>query len=467
MIRSEAALEAFLTQEQNSLVGELLEMIKIPGVCVEGGPAIRRMAELAARKCEAAGLLTRLEETPGHPIVYAVGGPEDASFTLMLYGHYDVFPAVGQSGWRTDPFEPVVIGDRIFARGSGDNKAQFMSHLVALRWWHHHAGGLPIRVKVILEGEEEAGSRNLPDFARRNQAELCADLCVYSDGPMLAQDQPALLFGARGALVMKFHSSGAARPLHSGSFGGMVANPINELGRFFTELVAPNGDLRADGINDGLPAATAEEQMALDALDVDLDSFRQITGTDPLPYRYDEGYYERLLYKPYFNISGLQGGYTGDGFRTLIPESATATVDLRLVGDQDPDHVFACIERFIEDREFSGIKVQKIMSQPPSRTALSHPYARLVYDAVAKGFARAPQKVPSLAGTTPDYVFTKMLGMPSIMVPIAPFDENHHGPNESMKISLFMGGIRAYTSLVGLIAREYGVGAQSRGQITA
>lgn len=445
-------IDNFIEQHGNQLVERLLDVIRIPGICVEGGSAIREMAEEAAGECTRSGLETRIEETSGHPIVYGTAGPADAPFTLLLYGHYDVFPVADQDGWKTEPFSPVRDGDRIYGRGSGDNKGQFLAWLAALRWWNEQPDGLPIRVKAILEGEEEAGSRHLPEFVQRNLADLDADLCVYSDGPMLAGDQPAMLFGARGALVMEFTSTGPAQPLHSGNFGGVVANPIMELGRLFSHLVAPNGDLLVEGINAGLPVPTPEEREALDSLKLDVSEFRRSTGTAPVTERFGENYYERLLGKPTFNISGIQGGHSGPGFRTLIPASARATVDMRLVGTQDPDHVLSCVERFLRDHDYEGISVRKVMSQPPSRTPIGHHCADSVQAALRSTFGAEPKKVPSLAGTTPDWVFTQMLGMPSIMVPLAPTDENHHGPNESMKVSLFLQGIRFYTSLIGLLS---------------
>lgn len=445
-------IDMYLKQYGSALIDRLLKMVEIPGICVDGGPAIREMAIAAADECHSAGLETRIEETAGHPVVYGAGGPVSAPFTLMLYGHYDVFPVSGQAGWKTDPFRPLLAGDRIYGRGTGDNKGQFLALLAALRWWNTQPGGLPIRVKVILEGEEEAGSRHLPEFVERNRTDLDADLCVYSDGPMLAGDQPALLFGARGALVLEFTSTGPAQPLHSGNFGGVVANPVMEMARFFAELVAPNGDLRADGINEGVPVPTAAEQAALDGLEVDRESFMATAKMAPVTERFGERYYERLLGKPTFNISGIHGGHTGDGFRTLVPTDVTATVDMRLVGAQDPARVLACIERFIRERGYPGLTVRKVMSQPPSRTSIDHPGAEPVAEALRVVSGREPKKIPSLAGTTPDWVFTSMLGMPSIMVPLAPADENHHGPNESMKISLVMQGVKFYAKLIELLA---------------
>ncbi|MGW3960876.1 M20/M25/M40 family metallo-hydrolase [Amycolatopsis sp. NPDC005003] len=442
-------IAAYLDRELAGMVDELAEFVRIPAVAAEGGPALRRMAARSAEKCTQAGLETQVHDTAGHPVVLARGGPRDAPFTLLTYGHYDVFPVEGQPGWRTGPFEPVVTGDRMYGRGTGDNKGQFLAHLNALRWWHEEGGGLPIQVKVLLEGEEENGSRHLPDFVRAHRDELAADLCVYSDGPMLPGDRPALLFGARGGIALRFTSTGADRPLHSGNFGGVVPNPVLELSRFFAALVAPNGDLRIPGFEDRIPAAGAAERAALDALDLDLGEFRANTGVDPLPFRFGERFHDRLLRKPSLTVSGITVG--GSGAPGLIPESATATGDLRLVWAQDPEEAYAALVAFAANG-FSGIAVDLLFGQPPSRTPIDHPYADLVEEAVAEGFGRPPARVPSLAGTTPDHVFTTVLGLPAIMLPFAPADENHHGPNESMKLSLFRRGTHTVARLIEILA---------------
>jgi len=449
--RSTDSLPGYLSRNTDDLVGQLLEFIEIPGVAAEGGSAITRMAQAAAAACDAAGMRTRIAPTSGHPVVFATAGPDDAPFTLLTYGHYDVFPVTDQPGWDTDPFKPVLRGDRIYARGAGDNKGQFLAHLNAIRWWQREAGGLPIKVKMILEGEEEIGSPHLPEFVHAHRDELDADLCVYSDGPMLPGDRPALLFGVRGALCLEIHAQGVARPVHSGNFGGVVPNPILELSRLFAALVAPDGDLRLP--DKGHPEVTPAERAALDLLDFDPDEFEQRIGVRPVTERSGESYYERLLYKPSFNLSGIVSGHTGQGVKTLVPTEALAKVDMRLVGDQDPDEVLSAIQRFAADGGYHGVEVRKLFSQPPSRTPLDHPLADVVEQAVREGFDAAPLRVPSLAGTTPDYVFTKLLGMPSIMLPFAPADENHHAPNESMKVSLFLGGIRTSARLIELLAR--------------
>ncbi|MEV6345283.1 M20/M25/M40 family metallo-hydrolase [Actinoplanes sp. NPDC051851] len=443
------SLDTYLRTNRDYFVRQLEEFIRIPAVAAEGGPDLRRMAEAAAAKCEEAGMAVSIEETSGNPVVFATAGPDGAPFTLLMYGHYDVFPAKDQPGWDTDPFEPVRRGDRIFARGSGDNKAQFLAHLNAIQWWQREGGGLPIRVKMILEGEEEVGSPHLPEFIERRRDDLGADLCVYSDGPMLAGDRPALLFGVRGALCMEFHATGPRQPLHSGNFGGVVENPILQLCRVFTAMFGPDGHLAVPGTEKGLPPVTPAERAALSRLTFDEEGFRGQTGMEPLSARHQEPYYERLLYKPSFNISGIGGGHVGAGVKTLIPTTAIGKVDMRLVGNQDPDEVFAAIRDFVADNGFDGVSVTKLFSQPPSRTPIDLPLADVVSDAVGYGFGKRPLRVPSLAGTTPDYVFTKLLGVPSIMLPFAPTDENHHAPNESTKVSLFLAGTRASARIIG------------------
>ncbi|MFD9737224.1 M20/M25/M40 family metallo-hydrolase [Umezawaea sp. NPDC059074] len=444
-------LAAYLTGRRDRLVEELLEFVRIPAVAEDGGPAMRTMADRCAAKCAEAGLDVRVEDTEGHPVVFASGGPRDAPFTLLTYGHYDVFPVSGQQGWDTDPFDPVVRGDRVHGRGAGDNKGQFLSHLNAFQWWQREAGGLPIRVKVVLDGEEERGSPTLPEFVLRNRDELAADLCVYSDGPMLPGDRPAVLFGARGGLALELTATRPGGPLHSGNFGGVVANPVLALARLLADLVAPNGDLLAPGVDDGIDVLTDTERRALAAMEFDPVEFRARTGTASLPAEFGESHYERLLCRPCFTVSGITGGYTGEGVRGVIPSTATAKADVRLVSAQDPDAVFESIRAFARGY---GVDVVELFAQPPSRTPLDHPYADLVARALADTTGREPVRVPSLAGTTPDWVFTRLLGLPAFMVPLAPADQNHHGPNETMKISLYLQGIRTSARLVEVLAQN-------------
>lgn len=449
-------IDQFLDDHAEDHLRELLNLSRIPGVASapDRGP-LERTAQAIATKFERMGFAVRIDPTDGGPpVVIASAGPEDSPRHLICYGHYDVFPVDGQEGWNTEPFEPVVEGDRLYGRGVADNKGQFLAHMNALDWWGQQPGGLPIRVTMILEGEEEVGSPHFPAWIQEHSAELQGDLCVYSDGPTLAGDAPAVLFGARGALCLEFTANGLKRPLHSGGFGGTVRNPALRLARLFSDIVAPNGDILVPGVEHGVPQPTTEELNELSALPFDVGGFEEQTGQTPLPWEHGENFYVRQLLKPSFNVSGFASG-DAENFKTLVPDTAKARVDIRLVGEQDPAHVLSCLREFIADRGYEEISVRELFNQPPSRTPFDARWATTVMEAMRFGFARSDiSRVPSLPGTTPDWVFTKLLDLPTYMLPLGPVDENHHGPNETMRLSLMRAGTRTMAELVRLLARS-------------
>jgi acetylornithine deacetylase/succinyl-diaminopimelate desuccinylase-like protein len=438
----------------DALVGTLLDSVRIASVSLTGEGIAEQVAFLGKR-LEGWGFAVEVHATSSHPIVYAEAGPKDAKFTWLLYGHYDVYPAdEKQEGWKTRPFEPVVEGDRIWGRGTGDNKGQHLAMLSAIALWRELHGELPIRVKVILEGDEETGSVPLPKFVEANRARLAADLCCYSDGPMYPNDQPALLMGVRGILGLEFVSQGAKRNLHSGNFGGVAPNPTLDLIHLLAEMVDRDGRLQVPGAGDADVAVDAADLAAVRALQVDHAGFRESVGAEPTTGADDALFHERLMLRPAFNVSGFAAGYTGAGQKSIIYKEASAKADLRLVGTQEPLEVLEAIQRFARERGYHGIEIRAIKTTPPSRTPLDHPLVPLVKDAVAKGFGRAPVVVPALGGTTPDYVFTRLLGLPSIVVPLAPYDENNHAPNESTKVSLYLAGVRTGLHLIEAFARQ-------------
>jgi len=321
-----------------------------------------------------------------------------------------------------------------------------MLHAIAL--WRELHGELPVRVKVILEGDEETGSTPLPKFIEANRARLSADLCCYSDGPMFPNDQPVLLMGVRGNLGLEFVAKGAKRNLHSGNFGGVAPNPTLDLVHLLAEMVDRDGRLTVPGAGYADVTVSAADLDAVRKLSVDHAGFRESVGVEPTTGTNDALFHERLMLRPAFNVSGFAAGYTGSGQKTIIYKEALAKADVRLVGNQDPQAVFEAIRRFAAERGYHGIEVRCLKATPPSRTPLDHPLVPLVKDAVARGFGREPLVVPSLGGTTPDFVFTRLLGLPSIVVPLAPYDENNHAPNESTKVSLYLAGIRSGLHLI-------------------
>ena len=436
-------IDAAVRSRSDALVSTLLESIRIASVSLTGEGIAEQVAFLR-RRLEGWGFAVEVHATAGHPIVYAEAGPQDARFTWLLYGHYDVYPAdEKQEGWRTKPFEPVVEGDRIWGRGAGDNKGQHLAMLSGVALWRELRGELPVRVKLILEGDEETGSVPLAGFVEANRARLAADLCCYSDGPMFPDDQPVLLMGVRGNLGLEFVARGAKRNLHSGNFGGVAPNPTLDLVHLLAEMVDREGRLRVPGAGYADVAIDPADRAAVASLPVDFAGVRESMGVEPVTGTDAALFHERLMLRPAFNVSGFSAGYTGPGQKTIIYREASAKADLRLAGGQDPEAVFAAIRDFAAARGYRGIEVRRLKATPASRTPLDHPLAAVVKAAVGKGFGREPLVVPSLGGTTPDFVFTRLLGLPSIMVPLAPYDENNHAPNESTKVSLFLAGVRS------------------------
>ena len=435
-------IETAVRDNTEALVRTLLDSVRIASVSLTG-EGIANQVEFLRARLQQWGFVVEVHPTTSHPIVYAEIGPADASRTWLLYGHYDVYPAdEKQEGWRTKPFEPVIDGDRIWGRGTGDNKGQHLAMLNAIALWRRTRGELPVRIKVILEGDEETGSVPLPKFIEANRARLKADFCCYSDGPMFPNDQPVLLMGVRGNLGLEFVARGAKRNLHSGNFGGVAPNPTLDLIHLLAEMVDREGRLQVPGAGYAEVKVSAADLEAVGSIPLDRAGFVESVGAEPVTGTDDALFHERLMLRPAFNVSGFASGYTGAGQKTIIFKEALAKADVRLVAGQDPAAVLAAIQRFARERGYHGIEIRSLKATPASRTPLDHLMVPLVKAAVAKGFGRAPLVVPSLGGTTPDYVFTRLLGLPSIVVPLAPYDENNHAPNESTKVSLYLAGVR-------------------------
>ena len=446
-------IEAAVRERSDALVRTLLDSVRIASVSLTG-EGIGNQVEFLRKRLEGWGFAAEVHPTTSHPIIYAEAGPKDAKFTWLLYGHYDVYPAdEKQEGWRTKPFEPVVDGDRVWGRGTGDNKGQHLAMLNAIALWRELHGELPIRVKVILEGDEETGSVPLPKFIEANRERLKADLCLYSDGPMFPNDQPILMMGVRGNLGLEFVAKGAKRNLHSGNFGGVAPNPTLDLIHLLAEIVDRDGKLLVPGAAYAEVNVAPADREALKSLKVDHAGFRESVGVEPTTGDDDALFHERLMLRPAFNVSGFASGYTGQGQKTIIYKEALAKADVRLVGGQDPEKVLEAIRKFARDRGYHGIEIRSLKATPPSRTRLDHPMVPLVKAAVETGFGKKALVVPSLGGTTPDFVFTRLLGLPSIVVPLAPYDENNHAPNESTKVSLYLAGIRSGLHLIEALSR--------------
>lgn len=439
--------DRYLEGSEKALIQRLSDFVAIPSVSTSHAdmtPAIHFLSVVL----DEAGLRWTVVETGRTPIVIAEAGPDDGEFDVLIYGHYDVFPADDGQEWKTPPFEATRDGDRLYGRGTGDNKGQILAHIEAIRMLRELKIPLRGKVKLVIEGEEEIGSGSLPVVAREHSERLGADVCFYSDGPMFPDDQPIILFGVRGAVVLEFIARGANRALHSGNFGGIAPAPALDLVRLITSLVGLDGTLMAPGSTQGVPPVSDVEREAISRLPAGEERFEADFGVPAESRRHGENFYERLLLRPYFNLAGFSAGWAGEGVRPFIPNEAKAKVDIRLVGDQSPQGIIDSIRQFMDNNGFGHIELRSIVAQPASKTPLDHPLVPAVKAAVTEGFGKEPMLVPGLGGTTPEYVFTKLLGMPAFCVPYAPNDESNHAPNESTKVSLFLSGIRTTAALL-------------------
>jgi acetylornithine deacetylase/succinyl-diaminopimelate desuccinylase-like protein len=429
----------YIDKHADRFIDELCALLRQPSISAQR-VGVDECARLVSRFMSDAGAGARLMPTPGYPVVYGEVSAPGSVRTALIYGHYDVQPPEPLELWDSPPFEPSIRNGRIYARGVGDNKGQMFAHLKAMEAVLRTRGRLPIGVKFCYEGEEEIGSSHLEGFVREHRELLRADLVYASDGPMHPSG-PTVFFGCRGLLYLELTASGARRDLHSGNYGGPVPAPAARLVRALASLWDETGRVAVDGFDDRVRNLSPADLEVLRAIPMDTDSLTKDLG---LGVSEPERFYEQLLARPNLNIAGLGAGYQGPGSKTIIPHVARAKLDVRLVMDQDPEEIQEKIRNHLERRGFGDIRVERIGGAvPPSRTPVDHPFGKAVVRAVERAWGRRPVIFPNLGGTIPDYLFTRLLGLPSIWVPYAPHDEANHAPNENMTIEGFLNGIRS------------------------
>jgi acetylornithine deacetylase/succinyl-diaminopimelate desuccinylase-like protein len=367
--------------------------------------------------------------------------------TVLLYGHYDVQPPDPLDAWVSPPFVPEIRGGRIYGRGVGDNKGQHLAQLLAIEAVLACRGDLPCGVIFALEGEEEVGSPHLAQFVRERRDELACDLVVTADGPVHESGRASVLFGVRGVLSFELRARGASRDLHSGNFGGVAPNPIWTLVHLLATMKSARGEITIDGFYDGIRPPSDLERQALDALPVDVPAVMRDLGLLRLDAPEERPYSERLALWPTLTVNGLHGGYGGPGSKTVLPHEAFAKCDMRLVADQTVEEAFASVQAHVR-RYAPEVEVVFQGGMDPSKTPLDSPYAAPVVSAVRAGYGEEPLLVPALGGSLPDYVWTKILGVPAFVTPYANHDEGNHAPNENLEVERFIGGIRTGAALL-------------------
>ena len=438
----------FINVNRDHYVDELKQYLAIPSISAlpQHKDDVRRCAEWTADEMRRIGLHNvRIEETPGHPIVYgdwldAAGAP-----TILFYGHYDVQPVDPVNLWTTPPFEATVRDGEIYARGSADDKGQVFMHFKAVEAHLKQHGGLPVNMKFLIEGEEEVGSANLDNFVAGHKDLLNADVVVISDSPMFDRGVPSICYGLRGLAYYQIDLRGTKSDLHSGSFGGAVANPAMVLAQILAQMKDKSGRIKIAGFYDDVVELTAEERAEFARLPFNERKYRQELGAPKLFGETGYTTLERIWARPTFEVNGLLSGFTGDGAKTVIPALAMAKVSMRLVPNQDPQKVGDLFEAYV--RKVAPKTVELTLTRmhggKPWMTAFDNPFVQAAGRAIEKGFGQRPVfnreggSIPVVA------TFQEVLGLPCVLFGVGLPDENAHAPDEKLDLGNFHNGIIA------------------------
>jgi acetylornithine deacetylase/succinyl-diaminopimelate desuccinylase-like protein len=437
---------AYIDAHRQQHLDRLFAYLRQPSISAHG-LGIAETAEMVARDLRAIGLGPRIIPTAGWPMVLGERNDAPGVPTVLLYGHYDVQPPDPLDEWVSPPFEPTIRDGRIYARGVGDNKGQHFAQILALEGTIACRGSLPCNVKVLLEGEEEIGSPRMADFAREHRADLAADLVITSDGPVDESGQSRIVFGVRGVLSFALHARGANRDLHSGNWGGVAPNPLWTLVHLLGTMKNDRGEITIDGFYDNVQPMTDLERRALAALPLDIEAVKSSLDLAQFDQPLDRGFFERLSAWPTLTINGLHGGYGGPGSKTVLPHEAVARCDIRMVEAQTADEIFAKVEAHVRQHA-PGVELVRQGSMDPSKTPLDSPYAGPIRRGIVAAQGAEPLLVPALGGSLPDYVFTKLLGIPAFNVPYANADEANHAPNENLEVERFFLGIKTGAAML-------------------
>jgi acetylornithine deacetylase/succinyl-diaminopimelate desuccinylase-like protein len=437
----------YTRQSRPDQLQQLFEFLRIPSVSTqpEHDQDIRRAAAWLADSMGTTGLENiRVIPTDRHPIVYAdwLHAGADAP-TVLIYGHYDVQPAEPLDQWNSPPFEPIVQDDYIYARGASDDKGQLFIHLKSVEACLKTEGRLPVNVKIIIEGEEEVGSRNLHDFISQNLDFLSADSALISDTSILAPDQPALVYGLRGNCHLFMNVTGPVRDLHSGSYGGGINNPLNVLAHLIARLKDDRGHIMIPGFYDQVRPLSVGERELLATFPLNESAWLADTGA---PEAWGEPEYsltERISARPTLDVTGMSGGYTGAGAKTILPSTAHAKISMRLVPDQDPLEIAELFESFVRQILPTGVTldIKPFGMTPAILVDRDSPPMRAAAAAYEATFKRAPVFMREGGSIPVVSRFINDLGLPTVLMGFGLPGDRIHSPNERFYLPNFYAGI--------------------------
>jgi len=439
----------YFEQHHQDYLEGLKAFLRIPSISTlsEHKPDIRRAAEFVKSELQGAGLQNAtLIEGEGNPLVYAewLGAPGKP--TLLLYGHYDVQPPDPWNEWKTPPFEPDIRNDNIYARGSSDDKGQTLILINAVKGLLKQRGRLPVNVRFLIEGEEEAGGEHIESYVASKPPRLKADAAIICDTEMFAPELPTLCVGLRGIVYGELVVQGADHDLHSGVYGGAAPNPLQAIAEIICALKDRDGHIHIPGFYDRVEPPSQKEREAWDRLPFNETEYmskevgvHELVGEPGIPL------FERVWARPTLEVHGISGGFTGEGAKTVIPARAVAKISARLVADQRPDESIEQIKKAVAAAKPKGVTAEfrLIHSAAPSLVNPDNRFIHAAAEAMKQVFGKETVYIRS-GGSIPIVgSFDRDLGIPSVMMGFGLPDDNLHAPNEKLHLPNFFRGIEA------------------------
>lgn len=448
----------YIEAHKEKNLDRLKDFLRIPSISTEADRKgdTRKAGEWVLNVLKGCGVESRLIDTPGHPCVYGDTGPgSGAGPTVMIYGHYDVQPTGDEKLWKSPPFEPTIRDGQIYARGSADDKGQVLTHLLAVEAWMKVVGKLPVRVKFLIEGEEEISSPNLAPLIKEHREKLACDYVALSDTAKWDATTPGITAGTRGLVYKEIIVTGPKQNLHSGSYGGSLTNPGNALCQIIASLRDKDNRVTIPGFYDDVRALTDAERKAMAELKWDERAYQEVMGVSEMTGEKGYSTLERKSVRPTLDVNGLFGGFTAEGAMTIIPSVMKAKVSMRLVPDQEADKIDKAFEKAVRAAAPPGVKVE----------FLTHgAVAAYVADTSSAGVKAAARALDAGWGKKPAFLreggtlpilpmFKKVLGADSIMMGFCSADCNAHGPNEFFGVTDLLNGTKSAAHFLQALAQ--------------
>jgi len=438
-------MNEYIEKNKQRFLDELFELLRIPSVSADSKfkGDVLKTAEFVKKKLEDAGAdKAQLFTTAGFPVVYAEKIIDRNLPTVLVYGHYDVQPADPYELWESPPFEPQIRNGRIYARGACDDKGQMYMHIKALELMMQ-TNTLSCNVKFMIEGEEEVGSNNLEAFVKENKELLKADVILISDTGIFSNEVPSITVGLRGLSYVEVEVTGSKRDLHSGLYGGAVANPINILCEMIASLKDKNNHITIPGFYDDVAELNAEERKALAGVPFSLEDYKKALDIDDVAGETGYSTLERVSIRPTLDVNGIWGGYTGEGAKTVLPSKAYAKISMRLVPNQSSKKITELFTKHFEAIAPKSVKV-KVRPHHGGEPAVT-PTDSLAYKAASLAFEEAWGKTPvpmREGGSIPIVsLFEKELELKTVLLGFGLDEDAIHSPNESYQVFNYFKGI--------------------------